>query len=251
MSEKIKRTTFGVMTSHVVSSSALFPLLWLVIGSIGKAMLLQESLINETVANIIYYAGMMLFFYFGIKYSLYYINKKVFVTLPKQSGQQSIILFALLVVAVNYGLFYFEETINIMRILFSFMLVYMFTVITKKYFDSLEETENMECTFIGQIIVLLANLSIFVSMFALYGILDTIWTQELHLSSHILSTVIAGLIAFLSYKRNIVNKIFVPFFYKEDEEKPIKYALVTLAITLPLNIGLYFVVINYFEKFVI
>ena len=226
MSEKIQRTTFGVMTSHVISSSTLFPVFWLIAGSIGKAMLVAKDMINETLANGIYYAVMLLFFYFGTKYSLYYINKKVSVTMPKQSGQQSIILFTALVIATNYGLFYFEDSINIMRIFFS-----------------LQDTEHLECTFIGQMTVLSANLSMLISLVVLFAIFSEITPLARY--------ALLAVILILSLKTEIFNKTFVPFFYKKDEPKPIKYALTVLAITLPLNVGLYFVVINYFEKFVV
>ena len=243
MSEKIQRTTFGVMTSHVISSSTLFPLFWLIAGSIAKAMLITQDMINETLANALYYTVMLLFFYFGTKYSLYYINKKISVNFPKQSGEQSIVLFTILVIASNYGLFYFEESINFMRIFFSLLLIYMFSVMTKKYFDSLEETEYLECTFIGQTIVLLANLSMFITILVPAAIISGI-----NPFAKYLLTIIAF---FVGLKTQLLNKIFVSFFYKEGEPKPIKYALIVLAITLPINIGLYFIVINYFEKFIL
>jgi len=231
------------MTSHVISSSTLFPVFWLIAGSIGKAMLISKEIINETLANGIYYAIMLLLFYLGIKYSLYYINKKVIVTFPKQSAQQSIILFSILVIATNYGLYYFENSLNILRIFFSLVLIYMFSIMTKKYFDTLDETEHIECTFVGQIIVLAANLSMFISIIVPVGIISGI---------NPLAKYILLIIAFVvGLKTQIFNKTFVPFFYKEGEPKPIKYALIVLAITLPLNVGLYFIVINYFEKFVV
>jgi len=243
LSEKIQRTTFGVMTSHVISSSILFPLFWLITGSISNAMLVTKYMINETLANGIYYAVMLLFFYFGIKYSLYYINKKVSVTLAKQSAKQSIILFVALVIATNYGLFYFEDSINVMRIFFSITLVYMFSVMTKEYFDSSEETEHLECTFIGQMTVLIANLSMLIALVVLFAIFSEITPLARY--------ALLAVIFIVSLKTEIFNKIFVPFFYKEGEPKPMKHALTVLAITLPLNAGLYFIVINYFEKFVV
>lgn len=226
------------MTSHVISSSVLFPLLWLIIGSIGKSLLISQNLINQPLADAIYYLVMLLMFYFGIKYSLYYINKNVSVAMPKQSEKQSIILFTSLVLAVNYGLYYFEDSLNIMRIIFSFALIYMFIIMTKKYFDSLEDSEYIECTFIGQVLILLANTSIVITLLTIYGIISNITPYARYIVV-IISIVVA-------LKTDLFKHFFVAFFYRKNEKKPLKHALTMLVITLPINIALYILLSNYF-----
>ena len=245
MSDKIQRTTFGVMTSHVISSSSLFPALWLIVGLIGKSILISENLINETLANSIYYAIMLLFFYFGTKYSLYYINKKVAVSFPKESGQQSIILFISLVILVNFGLFYFEQSLNTLRNIFSLLLVYMFITLTKKFFNSLEETGYLECTFIGQISVILANLSILTLFVIPAGFVATFAPKEYMLEYFIFMEPTLFIIMLIIYwKTDIFKKLsLLSFFYQHDEPKPIKKASVILAITLPVNSILFYVLI--------
>jgi len=227
MTEKIRRTTFGVVSSHIISSSFLFPLFWLVAGSLGKALLVANGTVSDPYASIVYYAGMLLSFYFGIKYSLYYINKKVSVTLPERSGQQSIVVFALLIVAANYGLYYFEESINYYRLVMSLGLAYMFAVMTKKYFNSLEAADYLECTFTEQIVILLANLSLFVMLLLLFGIMR-------ELAPWIRLSIIAAALA-VAFSTGFLNKPFVQFFYKRDEPKPLKKAFLVLAVTLPVN----------------
>jgi hypothetical protein len=240
MTGKIKRTTFGVVTSHIISSSLLFPVVWLIAGSLGKALLIANAMATEPIASIVYYGVMLLSFFLGIKYSLYYINKKVEVAMPKQSGQQSIALFSILVIAVNYGLYYFEGNINYYRLVMSLGLVYLFAVMTKKYFNSLDKTDYLECSFPSQIIILLANFSLLVMLLLLFGTLQELYYPWVRVS-------IIAVVLTLAFASGLLNKPFVPFFYKEGEPKPLKNAFISLAVTLPVNAFFYTVIIKYFS----
>jgi len=162
--EKVRRTSFGVVSSHIISTTMLFPLFWLIAGLLAKALLVQNNIIPEPLVSFLYYLIMLGSYYLGIKYSLYFIDKKIIVALPEQSSRQAIIAFSTLVVVSNYALFYFQETIYIQRIIFSLLLIYMFAVITKKYFNSLEKTDYIECKFFWQVIILVSNFSILISI---------------------------------------------------------------------------------------
>ena len=237
---KIKRTTFGVVTSHIISSTFLFPLFWLLVGSFAKVILVEKGIIIEAYATTLYYLIMLGFFYVGIKYSLYYIDKRVVVALPRQSAQQSIIFFGILVVTVNIGFVYFEDTINFQRIIFSVLLVYMFAKMTNKYFNSLEQADYLECNFFNQIIILLANFSLFVTFLFIYAIIDKL--------NPIVNIIIIIVVFYLAIFIKDFNKIFIPFFYLPEESKPIKKAWLILFVTFPLNIGLWMIILHYFEN---
>ncbi|MDD2791340.1 MAG: hypothetical protein PHU40_11855 [Sulfurimonas sp.] len=240
MLTKVKRTTFGVMTTHVISSSTLFPTFWLIAGSLAKALLVANGIIIEPFATTLYYAIMLGAFYLGIKYSIYYINKKIQVALPKQSGRQSIILFSLIVITTNIAFIYFEDSINFQRIIFSILLVYMFIQMTNKFFNSLEQTDYLECSFLAQIVILTANLSLFLSFLFIYAVI-----RELN---PIVNLIIIPVVFYLALAVESFSKVFVPFFYLPNEQKPIKKALFLLLVTLPLNAGLWTIIIIYFEN---
>lgn len=240
MFAKIKRTTFGVVSSHIISTTFLFPILWLIAGSLAKALLLAQGMIDEPIATTSYYVIMLGCFYLGTKYSLYYIDKRVSVALPKQSGRQSIIVFSILVILTNITLFYFEKAMNIQRVIFSLLLIYMFAQLTKRYFNSLEQTEYIECNFLFQIIVLLANLSMFVLLLFIYAIF-----HELNPIAHLIALTIAF---YIGIAVKSFDKLFVPFFYLPNEPKPIKKALFILSTTLPVNIAIWIFILRYFES---
>lgn len=238
--EKIRRTTFGIVSSHIISTTMLFPLFWLIAGLLVKALLIQNKIILEPFVSFLYYLIMLSSYYLGIKYSLYFIDKKVEVALPEQSARQAIITFSTLVVVSNYALFYFQETIYIQRIVFSLLLIYMFSVITRKYFHSLEKSDYIECKFFLQVIILIANFSVLISILMTYAIL-----HESHFAIRMILVSAFIPIMLIFSKVNIVDKIFIPFEYKTNEPKPIKKALITLGITIPVNMVLiYFIIIS-------
>lgn len=237
---KIKRTTFGVVSSHIISTTFLFPAFWIIVGSFAKFFLVEKGMLSQSVAMCLYYAIMLGCFYLGIKYSLYYIDKRVSVALPKQSGRQSIIIFTMLVIVVDTILFYYEQTVNFQRIIFGLLLIYMFAKLTKRYFNSLEQAEYLECNFLSQIVVLLANLSILIVLLLAYAII-----HELNPIANMLVLII---VFYLASTIESFDKIFAPFFYMPDEPKPIKKALLALLITLPINAILWSIAFDYMQK---
>ncbi len=238
---KIKRTTFGVVSSHIISTTFLFPAFWIIVGSFAKFFLVEKGMLSQSVAMWLYYAIMLGCFYLGIKYSLYYIDKRVSVALPKQSGRQSIITFTMLVIVVDTILFYYEQTVNFQRIIFGLLLIYMFAKLTKRYFNSLEQAEYLECNFLSQIVVLLANLSILIVFFLLYAMI-------VHGLNRIANMLVLIIVFYLESTIKSFDKIFVPFFYMPNEPKPIKKALLALLITLPINAILWSIIFDYMQK---
>jgi len=237
---KIKRTTFGIVSSHIISTTFLFPAFWIIVGSFAKFFLVEKGMLSQSVAMWLYYAIMLGCFYLGIKYSLYYIDKRVSVALPKQSGRQSIIIFTMLVIVVDTILFYYEQTVNFQRIIFGLLLIYMFAKLTKRYFNSLEQAEYLECNFLSQIVVLLANLSILIALLLAYAII--------HELNPIANMLVLTIVFYLASTIESFDKIFVPFFYMPDEPKPIKKALLALLITLPINAILWSIAFDYMQK---
>lgn len=237
---KIHRTTFGVVSSHIISTVFLFPLLWLIAGSLAKGLLTLYYPILEPYLSTVYYLIMLGSFYLGIKYSLYYINKNVSVALPEKSGRQSILFFSALVIISNYTLFYFENSINIQRLIFSLILLYMFAVMTKRYFHTLEKSSYIECIFFLQIIILISNLSILISLFLTYGVLHE---SSVTLKLIVTSAFIPLLLILTQF--DVVDKVFIPFEYEVGKQKPIKKALLTIAVSIPINILLLLYIIKY------
>jgi hypothetical protein len=164
----------------------------------------------------------------------------VSVALPKQSGRQSIIIFTMLVIVVDTILFYYEQTVNFQRIIFGLLLIYMFAKLTKRYFNSLEQAEYLECNFLSQIVVLLANLSILIALLLAYAII--------HELNPIANMLVLTIVFYLASTIESFDKIFVPCFYMPDEPKPIKKALLALLITLPINAILWSIAFDYMQK---
>jgi len=237
---KVKRTTFGVASMHIISSTFLFPVVWLIIGLFAKALLVKQNIAPEFVVSVVYYLIMLGCFYMGIRYSLYYIDKKVQVALPKQSARQSVVFFVILVISANIGLFYFEKALNIQRIIFSILLLYLFIKMTIRYFDTLNQTEYLECRFFSQIIVLLANLSLLLSFLFIYAFI-----RELNPVAHLIVMAVAFYaVLFIDN----FDTLFVSFFYLPHESKPIKKALLLLLVSVPLNVILWSVIFQYFQS---
>ena len=240
LKNKIKRTTFGVVSSHIISTVALFPLFWLIAGSLAKGLLVLNNVIIEPYVSTLYYLIMLGSFYLGTKYSLYYINKNISVALPEKSGRLSILFFSALVIISNYTLFYFENSINIQRLIFSLLLLYMFAVMTKRYFHTLEKSSYVECLFFSQVIILIANLSILISLFLTYGVLHE---SSVTLKLIVTSAFIPLLLILTQF--DVVDRIFIPFEYEINEPSPLKKALSIIAVSIPINILLLLYIIKY------
>ena len=234
MTSKIKRTTFGVASSHIISSSTLFPFLWLLVGLFFKAYLVHEEYLTENQALTIFYVVMLGAFYIGIKYSLSYINKKVLVMLPKKSSNLAIGLFFLLILLAHYGFYYFEESISLLRVTFTVFLFLLFKSMTEKYFNSLAESDYIECSFLGQTLVIFSNLSVLLALLGISYILDQ-WSS-FTLVSHLAPLVIAIGLSFAN--------LFPEPFYKKEESSPLTKATILLVVSLLVNGGLFIFMIS-------
>ena len=234
---KIKRTTFGIATSHVISSSLLFPLLWLIIGLLFKPFILSKGYVPESVVTLVYYGVMLGAFYLGIKYSLSYINRKVLVIFPKKSAKHSITLFFMLIFLTHYGFYYFTEEISFSRVVFTIFLFLLFVDLTQKYFNSLGESDYRECTFTGQVLVTFSNLSVLIALFGMFAL-----TQRL--TSVNIVTYVAPILILMGIS---FGNLFPEPFYEKNAEKPIKKATILLVISLLVNIVL-FLVYTYFSS---
>lgn len=233
-------TTFNISTSHVIQTSFLFPIVWLIVGSFVKMILNDKGFIPLEILSLVYYLIMLISFYLGIKYSLAYINKKIIVSQPQNTAKQSILWFLFGAVSINYAFYYFEESLNFIRIITTVLIIVMFIKLTTKYFNSIEaDNEYIEYSLPLQIVIFLANLSLIIMLFITYGIYhESIW---IHL---LITPFLIALIVFLQDKIDI----FVPFFYKKNEIPNFKKPYIVLAITLPINIILIQIIIKYFQN---
>ena len=229
MQSKIKRTTFGVASSHIISSSTLFPFLWLFIGLLFKPFILSQHYVPDIMVSFIYYLIMLGAYYLGIKYSLSYINKKVLVMLPKKSSNLAIGLFFLLILVAHYGFYYFEESISLLRVIFTVFLFLLFKSMSEKYFNSLGESDYVECSFLGQTLVIFSNLSVLLALLGISYILEQ-W------SSFTLVSYLAPLAILMGMW---FTNLFPEPFYKKEESSPLKKATILLVVSLLVNGGLF------------
>lgn len=237
--EKNRLTTFNISTSHVIQTTFLFPIVWLLIGSFSKMILNEKNILPIEILSTIYYVVLFLSFYWGAKHSISYINKKIIISQPKEASRQSILWFIFGAIIVNYAFYYFEKDINYIRIFTTILIIIMFVKITIKYFNSIEaDTQYLEYTFPFQIVILLANLSLIIMLFMLYGIYNKIVKFQI--------LIMPILIIFIFILQGKIN-IFLPFFHKKEEIPNLKKPIIYLAITLPINIVLFLLIIKYFQ----
>lgn len=227
--ERRRVTTFSVVSSHIISSSTLFPIAWLIIGSFAQMILVQEQIVHEFILAALYYIVMLASFYAGIKYSLSFIDKRYIVLNPKSSLKFSILIFLFGVLFINYLFIHFEETFNWFRLLFSVFLTYMFVTLTDKYFKGLEpNSEYLEYPLVWQVFFMLTNLLLLIALFTSYIILVKVYP-----SMHLL--LILVLVMWFGPYSHIINKFFIPFLYKINEEIAIKRAIIVFLIALPVD----------------
>ena len=227
--EKRRVTTFSVVSSHIISSTMLFPVLWLIIGSVIYLILEQKQVLPISLITIFYYIVMLASFYAGIKYSLSFIDKRYIVSNPELSLKFSILFFLIGVLLINYIFIYFEEALNWFRLIFSILLLYMFVTLTNKYFKSLEaDIEYIEYPFLWQVLFLFTNFSLLIAALTSYTILVSVYSW-MH------SLLIFVLIIWFGPYSKVIDKLFIPFFYKSNEEIAVKRSIIVLLIALPVD----------------
>lgn len=239
--DRSRVTTFSVVSSHIISSSALFPVVWLIIGSFLQTILVQKQILNEPVVTGLYYIVMLASFYGGIKYSLSFIDRRYIVSNPQSSLKFSILSFLFGVLFINYLFIYFEESFNWFRLSFSILLTYMFVILTNKYFSAINpNTEYIEYPFLWQIFFMLTNLLLIIAFFISYMILSRVFPW-------IHAFLVFALVIWFSPYSEIIEKLFIPFFYKNNEKIAFKKATIIFLIALPMDLFLISILVSQYQ----
>lgn len=233
---KKRITTFNVAVAQL-TSTLMLPIIWVLVGSISQWLLNGTGIFTEKITQPVYYLILIVSYYFGLKYSFLYVSKHLIVTQPKKSAAISSFLFSLGLLTIYLAFYSYSGEHVFYRVVTFFILAYMFVTMTKKYFDSLESDNTMnEYNLVSQIGFTIVNLSLIVmlAILTIWLIKDYPWTQGLYY---------AVLIAWMGdYGSKINDFLFIPYFYKEKTVVPYKKAIVSLSVTLPVNIFLFYMI---------
>lgn len=242
---KIRRSTLSIVILHVIATSIYFPLLWLIGGYFFKLWMISKGA-YEIAAEMLYYVIMIKSYYLGIKYSLYHIESKVDIADPRKVARYSVILFSILAAGVNYAFYHYQGSVHLLRLVVSFGIVYMFHVLSVRFFYTLKSRgEERECTVFNQVVIVVANLSMLVSLLVTYVFLGFIglYVELKEFAFGVQMFFVTAVAYYLYLGEQIPRKsLFVPFLYQEGEPKPIKKAVRLLLVTIPLNVILWGVV---------
>lgn len=135
---KKEKSVAGVVTHHIVHTTIIFPFFGLlvayfVLGFLGEK---ADTTTYLTIRDLI----TILFFFFGVKYSLSYIDKKMFVKNVEKSLNYSVFIFSVLIIMIWMGSIL--QLFNIVRIGYNTMffgtVFILFFLLTKRYFLSLK-----------------------------------------------------------------------------------------------------------------
>ena len=236
MKQTTRITSLNIAVAQL-TSTLLLPIIWFLIGTIAKWLLVDNETVSNNIALPIYYALLITSYYVGLKYSFRYVSKNLVVTQPKTSAKISIFIFYLGLLSVYFAFYFFYEEHNHERILAFIILAYMYTTMTNKYFSSLEpDSELNEYSFILQVCFTIVNI-LLVVMFAILAI----WLMMEYNGVYLMYVlIIVYWMGDDGYKIN--DFLFIPYFYKDGESKPYKKIIASLLLSVPINIFLFYMI---------
>lgn len=232
MEQKKRLTVLNVAVAHL-TSALMLPIIWILIGSIIQWILGETKTLSNHISSPLYYLVLIASYYGGLKYSFWYVSKNIIVTQPKKSSKLSSFLFYLGLLLIYYAFYTYLDEHNYLRLGTFFVLAYMYTTLTSKYFSSLEpDNELNEYRFMQQIGFTVVNISLVIMLAIL-----TIWLIKEYPRAYGFYIII--LVFWMGdYGSKINNFLFVPYFYKDGETVPYKKVFVSLCISIPANIFL-------------
>ncbi|MDD3598402.1 hypothetical protein [Sulfuricurvum sp.] len=141
---KKEKSSANIITHHILNTTIIFPFFGLLVGYFVLKFL-GDSL-DSTTMMILKDLVSIAFVFFGVKYSLSYIDKKYSVTNPEKSSKISIIIFDVLAIcAWVLSIFNGFNIIGIIyNTIFFGIVIAIFFVMTKKYFSSLQAPQTAE-----------------------------------------------------------------------------------------------------------
>jgi len=132
-----EKSTASVVLAHIITSSLVMPFFGLLAGYFVDKFLHNSLDKNSLVIlrDIVY----IIFFFIGVKYSLFYINNTITVKNPQKSSTYSIALFGLIIfVMLIVDILSTPNLINIIYNTLFFSIIFLiFFVLTRNYFKKL------------------------------------------------------------------------------------------------------------------
>ena len=236
MEQKKRITVFSVAVAQT-TSALMLPILWILVGSIAQWFLNGTETLSEETTQPIYYLILIASFYGGLKYSFWYVSKKLIMTQPKKSAKISSFLFCLGLLSTYYAFYAYSGEHDYLRVVTFFILAYMYIILTSKYFSSFEPDDQLnEYSFMLQVGFTVVNISMVIMLAIL-----TLWLIKEHPWTYGLYTMV--LVLWMgNYGSKINNFLFVPYFYKDQEPVPYKKVLASLGLTIPVNTFLFYMI---------
>ena len=136
---KKEKSVMSVVSTHIITTSIIIPFFGLLAGYFINKFLSASLNHNSMVMlrDIVY----IIFFYIGVKYSLSYIDNKIYVKNPQNSLIYSIIIFGLIIISVLiFEILAQPDIVNIGYSIAFFGIIFLiFFLLTKNYFKKLQQ----------------------------------------------------------------------------------------------------------------
>ncbi len=236
MKQKTRITALNVAVAQL-TSALLLPIIWILIGTISVWILVGTEKISDNIASPIYYLILILSYYLGLKYSFTYISKNLVVTQPNKSAKISSSLFYFGLISIYLVFYFYNQEHNYLRLITFFIIAFVFTTMTKRYFLLLESDNKLnEYSFILQVGFTIVNISLVVMLAIL-----AIWLMMKYNGVYLSYVLI--LVFWMGDNGNKINNfLFIPYFYKDGEPKPYKKVIAILLLSVPINIFLFYMI---------
>jgi len=234
--QKTRITALNVAVAQL-TSTLLLPIIWILIGTIAVWLLVGTEKVSDNIASPVYYLILILCYYLGLKYSFNYVSKNLVVTQPNKSAKISSFLFYFGLMSIYLGFYLYNQEHNYLRVIAYFIIAYLFTSMTNKYFSSLEPDNRLnEYSFLIQVGFTIVNISLVIMLAIL-----TLWLMiEYPLTQGLYFMVLAFWMG--DYGTKINNFLFVPYFYQDGESYPYKKVMASLLLSIPINIFLFYMI---------
>jgi hypothetical protein len=241
MDKKVRATTYNIVITQL-SSVLMLPILWILFGSIFKWVFIETETLPSSVAHLLYYLVLIGSYYIGLKHSFSNMSKKIIMTQPKVSGKISSFLFVSGLISVYYIWHIYTDEYDYFRMGAFIILGYMYTLLTSKYFNTLEvDDEIIEYSFLHQTFFTVINLSVVLVISISLGLM--IWFIKDYTWSYFIYILIVpvGVVVVNKYMDKVNKVLFIPYFYTGEKGIPLKRILTILMITVPTNSILFYI----------
>ncbi|MFC2073720.1 hypothetical protein ACFLR3_00570 [Campylobacterota bacterium] len=235
MDKKVRATTYNIVMTQL-ASVLIFPIVWILFGSIFTWVIIETETLPSSVTQLLYYLGLLGSYYLGLKHSFKYMSKTIIVTQPKVSGKVSSFIFVSGLIGVYYAWYIFTNEYDFFRMGAFIILGYMYTLLTYKYFNTLEvDDETLEYSFLYQVCFTIVNVSVVLAIGIGLGLM--MWFIKDYTLSYSIYLLMAplGLLAVNKHMDKVNHTLFIPYFYRGEESMPLKRITTTLFITIPIN----------------